>query len=232
MQRTKYINTYFRIDCGYPWGSGIDANKYDFLKSEIQNIFLPLGFEIKKNHIAGASDTAYRNKESLYLHPSSFSGYVLEASISEIKEALVASELKLVSIDTYEILYDECASFLLESLQDAKKSIREEIFEKYKTTRKTTFIKKSYTIDSCKIKLLDKELNNKIYREFVSSVINEMVAQKLLIKTHEHPGYYRSLNKTELKSWEKVNGPAFTEAKFPIINDDEENLFTLFDLNI
>ncbi len=231
METTKYINTYFRINCGYEMNRGMGEKEYDFLKSEINNIFIPLGFRIKEDCITNASDSAYRNKESLYLHPMNFSGYILEQSINEIEAAIKASGLNLRGIDTYDVLFDEDAEFLLKALHDAKKAIREEIFEAYKTTRKTTFVMKGHSTVHVSIKLLDRQLNNKVYREFYSTLVNEMVKQRLLIKAPNHPGYYRALNKTELKAWERINGPAFSEMKYPEPDENEENLFTLFDIS-
>ena len=160
-----------------------------------------------------------------------FSGYILEQSINDIEAAIKTSGLNLTCIDTYDVLYDEDAEFLFKALLNAKKAIREEIFEAYKTTRKTTFVMKGHSTVHVSIKLLDRQLNNKVYREFYSTLVNEMVKQKLLVKAPNHPGYFRALNKTELKAWERINGSAFSEMKFPEPNENEENLFTLFDIS-
>jgi len=232
MQSKEYIKTYFRINCGYEMRRGMDEQKYELLKYEIKNIFEPLGFKICQGEIYGSSDTAYRNKESLYLHPMNFSGYILEPTINEIEAAIKASGLNLTGIDTYEILYDEDADFLQSQLQAAKNEIREEIFDNYKTTRKAHYVMKGFSTDKVTTKLFDKGLNNKIYGEFISDLRNEMVKQGLLIEAKLHPGYYRSLNKTELKVWERKNGPIFS--KVPIIEQTEEkdNLFTMFKIDI
>ncbi|MFY0521094.1 hypothetical protein ACOMCU_25200 [Lysinibacillus sp. UGB7] len=231
MKTTTYIKTYFRISCGYEMGGGMNEDKYEFFQSEIQKIFVLLGFEIVKSKIAGASDTAYRNKESLYLHPQNFSGFILETSICEIEAAIKASALKLNCVDTYEVLYDADAEFLLRKLQEAKEAIREEIFEKHKTTRKTNFVRIGLSTSQVSVKLLDRKLSNSLYREFISSLVNEMVKQKLIKPASNHPEYYRSLNRTELRAWERVNGPAFNSLPVVEQNEEEENLFTLFDIS-
>lgn len=228
MQTKKYIKTYFRISYGYEMGRGMDEQKYGLFKSEVKNIFEPLGFEICKGNISGSSDTANRNKESLYLHPMNFSGLIIEQSIKEIEMAIKSSGLILTCIDTYEIVYDTGAEFLQSQLQEAKNIIREEIFDKYKTTRRTTYITKGHSTNQVTTKLFDRKLNNKIYQEFISNLINEMVKQGLLIEANLHPGYYRSLNKTELKAWERKNGPVFSEVPICDQIEEDENLFTMF----
>lgn len=228
LNATPYVKTYFRISCGYVWGEGINEEKYEFFKSEVENIFNSLGFDIIPCRSSSGCDSAVRGKESLYLHPMDFSGYILKTTIPSIEKAIQDSRLSLVCVDVFETVYDADEEFILEKLRAAKNEIRKEIFEEHRTNRKSKFVINGAYTNLVTVHLLDNALTNKIYREFITDLKEEMVKEKLLIKAVDYPGYYRSLNKTELKAWERTNGKAFPEKKTDLSSlEEENNLFSL-----
>lgn len=105
-----YRQVYFRIrtDC-YSSGWTSDADRIAFEK-ESRRLFQELGWAVTFGH-NGSCDTAAKDQQDLYLHPSSFSGVIDEASIQPLQEQLSnARTFRCYHVDRYE------ESFMEESL--------------------------------------------------------------------------------------------------------------------
>ena len=81
-----YRKVYFRIrtDC-YSSGWTSDADRTAF-KEESRRLFQELGWAVTCG--PNGSDTVTMGQQDLYLHPSSFSGVIDEASIQPLQEQL------------------------------------------------------------------------------------------------------------------------------------------------
>lgn len=207
MTNKVYVKTYFRIDTpSYDFGNGWnDEGKNNFNK-EVTEILSSLGFEIKEPKFSGSCYSAVRGLENLYCHPQNISGEIKEESISEIEKALAQTKyFKLRHIDTYDNVYDYTKDEALELLKkDHKQETIETILKVCTTTRKNKFV--SVVFRSSPIKTMEEKQGNAAYNEFVKVLITELINKGLLLKMNSESEYYRALNKTEMKQWEKQNG--------------------------
>jgi hypothetical protein len=84
--------------------------------------------------------------------------------------------------------------------------IKKLLFER-SATKRTGYYLQSYSLcesvgNSIGVKLVGKEKFSGVLPKFVFNVMDDMVADGLLIKSKE-PGYVRSLNKTEMRKYHK-----------------------------
>lgn len=206
--KNVYVKTYFRIEVGYKWGEGHSEDQSDTFNNELERIFAELGFDIQVPKSRWTSYTVTRGKERLYCHPMNLSGEVFESSIAEIEEALKGSDvIKYRFTDTYDKIYEYTREDVLELLENnyRDKTI-EMILNTCRTTRKNKY--KAFNYDSFNepIKTIDKEVGENTYIDFFKGIVNELVDQGLLLKMNNESDYYRTLNKTEMKLWERKNG--------------------------
>ena len=83
----SYREVYFRIrpEC-YSSGGSSDADRAAF-KEESRCLFRKLGWAVTLGHNGGC-DTVTKDRQDLYLHPSSFSGVLDEGNIQALQEQL------------------------------------------------------------------------------------------------------------------------------------------------
>lgn len=193
----EYIKTYFRIDSGYQWGSGMSQESHKAFVYENRLIFEDLGFKILPGN-RNASDIAYRGHEYLYLHPMNFSGYILKDSISEITEAISkATRYTLRQVDTYETIRFYNPEEFEDELLDREPEIRMCILNSFKTKRKDLYVPE-YIISNIKSGIsydsANADLKN-IESDFIHDVFLEMIASGDLEEKIDESGctYYRSV---------------------------------------
>lgn len=137
----KYIETYFRIQGPYNvsgWES--EESKRRFI-SEVHSLFRESGWEIQKGRSSGSSDSATRGKEELYLHPMSFSGVILESSISEIQKVLSSGRsFRCYQVDTYKTYCEMTDTEYLLKLREKREEMVADFLSLYKTKRRNLFI--------------------------------------------------------------------------------------------
>lgn len=200
----EFKKVHFRVETGYVWEQGLSSERKVSLKEKIRKIFLPLGFEIIEPTTNGACEEAINGTENLYLHPQDFSGLVKTENIEIIKRAIENNNIEIRTVDVYETVYEAGEEWLLDQLQGLKSKLKKEYFEAFKTTRKNKFL----GLNGCglysPIKLVNENLANKVYRNFIISIIDELYKEGLLIKmsNDSENRYFRSLNATELKKWQ------------------------------
>jgi hypothetical protein len=103
----RYGNVYYRLTAGYVWGKGLDKEPFDSFCSEIQQIFIDLGFEYNRPESSGACPTVTRGAESLYCHPMHLNGYIKEENVLIIAEHLkTAKTFRLRHIDQFGVIYN------------------------------------------------------------------------------------------------------------------------------
>ena len=82
-----YRKVYFRIRTeNYASGWSSDADRSAF-KEESRRLFQELGWALKPGG-NGVCDTVTKDRQDLYLHPTSFSGVMNEANIQSLQEQL------------------------------------------------------------------------------------------------------------------------------------------------
>jgi hypothetical protein len=221
-----YVNTYFRINtlayghkAGYNYSEFSNKENEKNFNQDIINIFTNLGFSIIEPDSFGFCYEVVKGSEKLYCHPQNISGEVLESSIPVIEEALRKAEtFKLYNIDQYDKVYDMDKNEVLQVLnRDYKEETIDRIIKACKTTRKTKFVGIT-TRNNSPVKTIVEREGNGAYSQFIQNIIGELLEQGLLIQMKTHKGfedYYRSLNKTEMKQWEKKNGKFEIEVKEP-----------------
>ncbi len=81
----SYRKVYFRTRTeGYTSGWSSDADRAAF-KEESRRLFQELGWTVTLG-CNGGCDTVTKDRQDLYLHPSSFSGVLDEDNIQSLKE--------------------------------------------------------------------------------------------------------------------------------------------------
>ena len=97
-----YRKVYLRIHTqGYSTGWSSDADRSAF-KEESRQLFQELGWTIKLGHNGGC-DVVTKDRQDLYLHPTSFSGVIKEDSIQPLQEQMLAAQtFHYEGVDRYE----------------------------------------------------------------------------------------------------------------------------------
>ena len=97
-----YRQVYFRIrtDCyNSGWTSDVDRTAFE---KKSRRLFQELGWTATLGYNGGC-DTVTMGQQDLYLHPSSFSGVIDEASIQPLQEQLSkARTFRCYHVDRYE----------------------------------------------------------------------------------------------------------------------------------
>lgn len=205
----EYADVYFRIearDYQYPFND-FTADKKEQFYNEVYNVFKSLGWEVDISDGIGCM-TIQKGKQNLYLHPQEFSGEVLKNEVKQIAEALEQHEtFKLRWVDIYRTVYDISDKEYETYLESRNGDIRTLLFEKCQTNRTNKY---AYLYDiECnvaelvklrRINIKDDRNNRGQTHKFIDGVIDEMIADGLLIYAEQN-GYrlVRSLNKTEQK---------------------------------
>jgi len=97
-----YRKVYFRIHTeGYVSGWSSDSDKAAF-KEESRRLFKSLGWTLTLGH-NGCCDTVAKDRQDLYLHPTSFSGVMDETNIQPLQEQLSKGRtFQCYAVDCYE----------------------------------------------------------------------------------------------------------------------------------
>ena len=83
-----YRQVYFRIHTkGYSSGWSSDADRSAF-KAESCRLFQELGWTIEPGH-NGSCDVVTKDRQDLYLHPTSFSGVINESNIQSLQKQIL-----------------------------------------------------------------------------------------------------------------------------------------------
>ena len=161
-----YRKVYFRIrtDC-YSSGWTSDADRTAF-KEESRRLFQELGWAVTFGH-NGSCDTAAKDQQDLYLHPSSFSGVIDEASIQPLQEQLSkARTFRCYHVDRYEEYRDLSDEAYRAELEAKRDEITSYVLEKCRTKRSNLYIVDPVAIHVAEhfaiLRLCDKDKRDKI----------------------------------------------------------------------
>lgn len=187
-----YRQVYFRIHTkGYSSGWSSDADRSAF-KEESRRLFQELGWTIKLGHNGGC-DVVTKDRQDLYLHPTSFSGVIKEDSIQPLQEQILkAQTFYYEGVDRYEeyqYLSDEEYRATLEAQRD---KITAYILEQCKTKRRNLYIVApvaEHVAAKFEIRrLCDKNRDNKIGNKFVADLMAELLQKGWLVSAQTSHG--------------------------------------------
>lgn len=210
----EYASVYFRIDAPhYQFSTGFNSepSEREIFHTELRTLFG--SWEWKEAEFRSSCPTVHRNKESLYLHPQSFSGVILKNSIKEIYERINnADTFKLYAVDVYETYYDICDEVHLNALAQKKIQIRNDLLKAFVTKRKNLFypinnlhsVVKNYLVN----RVLSEDGKNGGYgitHSYIAGVFSELIDDHLIVVGSKgNQEIYRTINRQEQKQL-KVN---------------------------
>ena len=135
-----YRQVYFRIrtDCyNSGWTSDVDRTAFE---KESRRLFQELGWTASLGYNGGC-DTVTMGQQDLYLHPSSFSGVIDEASIQPLQEQLSkARTFRCYHVDRYEEYRDLSDEAYRAELEAKRDEITSYVLEKCRTKRSNLYI--------------------------------------------------------------------------------------------
>ena len=196
-----YRKVYFRIrtDC-YNSGWSSDADRAAF-KEESRRLFQELGWAVTLGSNGGC-DTVAKDRQDLYLHPSSFSGVLEAANIQPLQEQLSkAKTFRCYHVDRYEEYQDLSDEAYRAELEAKRDEITGYILEKCRTKRSNLYIVAPIAIHVAEHfeirRLCDKDGRNKIGNQFVAELMDELLQKGWLVagKTSHGEGIRTATNK-------------------------------------
>lgn len=200
-----YRMIYLRINSyGYcsDWVS--DAER-DAFKSESRRLFKNMGWTLQEGR-NGTSDTVTRDRQDLYLHPTSFSGVLDENNIQSLKEQLLTAQaFQCYAVDYYEE-YQELSDEEYRAALEAKRDeITAFILEQCRTKRTNLYITSPvavYCAEHFEIhRLCDRDRRNAVGNRFVSELIDQLLQEGRLVSAETAGGAgIRTATERELKS--------------------------------
>lgn len=180
-----YRKIYFRIhtEC-YSSGWSSDTDRAAF-KEESRRLFQELGWTVKLG-CNGGCDTVSKDRQDLYLHPSSFSGVMDEANTEALQEKLTqARTFYCYHIDRYEEYRDLSDEGYRAELETKRDEIIAYILKRCRTKRSNLYIVDpiaAHVAEHFKVHhLCDRHGNNKIGNQFVSELMDELLQKGWLV---------------------------------------------------
>lgn len=213
MNNRTYKKTYFRVECGYVWGKGIDEGPLLAFNTEVKELLSELGFVVlheSGQRMRGSCLEMARGKEMLYCHPMGLSGPILVDWIDQIKVQLAkARGFRLRMVDSYETGIDYTEDELRQVLALNTSELQYMIYQGFGTSRVIRFFNEiaaqdilSHTCDRFArevVKILDKHEHTHLIGATVKVLMEAMTNQGYIVRL-EREGriFYRSRNKGEL----------------------------------
>ncbi len=185
-----YRKVYFRIQiysynygCGHDsgWSSEPDAAAFE---EESRHLFQELGWTLHPGG-HGIGDTVTKDRQDLYLHPTSFSGVMDEANIQPLQEELSkARTFRCYAVDCYEEYKDMSDEEYRAALEVRRGEITAFILEQCRTKRASLYIVDPvapYVAKKFEIcRLCDRDRDN-VGNRFVSEVIDQLLQEGRLV---------------------------------------------------
>ncbi len=202
---TSRLYTFAKLICnGYDrnWLSDKERNAF---KAESRRIFQTLGWTIHRG-TNGVCDTVTKDRQDLYLYPTSFSGVVEVAEIPSLVEHFsTAKTFHCYHVDYYEEYTDMSDEEYRTALEAKRGEITDFILENCRTKRTNRYIvdpvaaRVAQQFEICR--LCDKDRRNSVGIRFVSELIDQLLQQGRLVtaETDCGPGI-RTATARELKN--------------------------------
>ena len=200
---------------GYASGWSSEAGKAAF-DQECRRLFQQLGWTI---HMGGNGicDTVTKDRQDLYLHPTSFSGVMDENNIQQLQEHLLTAQtFQCYAVDYYE---EYAADLNDEEYRATLEAKREEIIafilEQCRTKRANLYITDPialYFAEHFEIcRLCDRDRHNAVGKRFMSELIHQLLQEGQMVSAETANGVgIRTATAKELKDYhtpvEQVDG--------------------------
>lgn len=186
-----YRMVYLRIQTyayGSDWSSEADEAAFD---EECRRLFQQLGWTLHAG-FDGVCDTVTKDRQDLYLHPTSFSGVMDESNIQPLQEQLSeARTFRCYAVDCYE----EYTDLSDEEYRAALETRREEI-----TAPIASYFAQIFEI----CRLCDKDRRNAVGNHFMFELIEQLLQEGRLVAAETPYGMgIRSATARELKDYHK-----------------------------
>ena len=209
-----YRKVYFRIQAyayGYGYGCNSDwSNEADeaAFEQECRSLFQQLGWTLHPGS-NGVCDTAAKDRQDLYLHPTSFSGVMEEANIQPLQERLSKGKtFRCYAVDCceeYADLSDEEYRAVLEAKHE---EITAFILEHCRTKRTNLYITDPVAARFAEhfeiLRLCDRDRHNAVGNRFMSELINRLLQEGRLVSAETtHGAGIRTATARELKDYRK-----------------------------
>lgn len=199
-----YRMTFLRIQCrGYSSGAVADRDLTAF-KAESRRLFQELGWAVREGR-HGVCDTATKDRQDLYLHPTSFSGVLEDTTVLLLQEHLSkAQTFQCYAVDRYEEYLDLSDEEYRSKLESQRDEITAFTLEQYRTERTSLYITDpvaEYIAEAFEIcRLSDRERRNSVGRRFASELVAQLLQEGRLVaaETDSGPGI-RSATAKELQ---------------------------------
>ncbi len=209
-----YRKVYFRIHAynynyGYGhdsgWSSDADAAAFE---EESRRLFQELGWTLHAGG-HGTGDTVTKDRQDLYLHPTSFSGVMDEANIQPLQEEMSqARTVRCYAVDCYEEYANMSDEEYRAALEARRGEITAFILKQCRTKRTNLYIVAPVALSIAKkfeiCRLCDRERDNAVGNRFVSEVIGQLLQEGRLVAAETtHGEGIRTATPKEIKTYHK-----------------------------
>lgn len=187
-----YRKVYFRIRTeGYASGWSSEADKAAF-KEESRRLFQSLGWTLTLGRNGGC-DTVAKDRQDLYLHPSSFSGVLDEDNIQPLREQLSKTHaFRCYHVNCYEEYRDLSDEGYRAELEARRDEITGYILEKCRTKRRNLYVVApvaEYAAEKFEVRrLCDKDRRNQIGKQFVAGLMAQLLQKGWLVSAETSQG--------------------------------------------
>ena len=205
-----YRKVYFRIQAyayGYDSGWSSEADEVAF-DNECRSLFRQLGWMLHPGS-NGVCDTVTKDRQDLYLHPTSFSGVMDESNIQPLQEHLSkGTTFRCYAVDCYAEYADLSDKGYRAALEAKREEITAFILEECRTKRTNLYITDPvapYFAEHFEIRrLCDRDRRNTVGNRFMSELINQLLQEGRLVSAETtHGAGIRTATARELKDYRK-----------------------------
>ena len=148
--------------------------------------------DVKLGHNGGC-DVVTKDRQDLYLHPTSFSGVIKEDSIQPLQEQMLAAQtFHYEGVDRYEEYQDMSDEEYRAELEAKRDEITSYILERCRTKRRNLYIVAPVTGDVAAkfeiCRLCDKDGRNRVGNRFVADLMAELLQKGWLVSAQTSHG--------------------------------------------
>ena len=188
------------------WSSEVDKAAFD---QECRRLFPQRGWTLHMGR-SGVCDTVTKDRQDLYLHPTSFSGVMDENNIQPLQEQLLtARTFQCYAVDCCEEYADLSDEEYRAALEAKRGEITAFILEQCRTKRTNLYITDPialYFAEHFEIcRLCDRDRNNSVGNRFMSELIHQLLQEGRLISAETTNGKgIRTATAKELKDYKPM----------------------------